>query len=143
MMAMSSRLTKTSAITLYVTLPFGTIPSAFECAFAPNHRKMICGIATNRPSTDTNFACSLALRRKRNSSRSSNTPTSGDTMPTAMRIAEPHRQSVRDVRVVVDRGREERLRTEREVEHPRRPVRQHEPDGKERVDAAETESAKD
>ena len=91
MIAMSSRLTNTSAITLYVTLPLGTMPSAFECALVPNHKKTICGIATNRPSTDTNLADSLAFRRKRNSNRSSSTPTSGETIPTAIRSAEPHR----------------------------------------------------
>ena len=39
-------------------------------------------------------------------------------MSTAKINASGHRPVMRDVRVVVDRGREERLRAEREVEDP-------------------------
>ena len=48
-----------------------------------------------------------------------------------------------DARVVVHRGRHERLRGEREVEHPRRLVGEHETDGDEREDAAERDAADD
>ena len=58
------------------------MPIALAFVFEPNHRNTIWGRATNRPSTDTSLAVSLAVRRKRNSNRSKTKPTSGATMPT-------------------------------------------------------------
>ena len=81
--ARSSRLTNTLWSGLNVWLPWGTMPTALALVFEPNHRNTMLGMATNRPSTETSFAVSLAVRRYRNSNRSNNQPTPGPTMPTA------------------------------------------------------------
>ncbi len=80
--ARSSRVMNTLWNGLYETDPLGTMPVPFDFAFCPNHRKMICGIATKRPSTDTSRAVSLAVRRKRNNPRSRTKPTIGAVIPT-------------------------------------------------------------
>ena len=68
---------------------------------------------------------------------------SGATMPTENSSASVHRPVMRDVRVVVDGGHEERDRPERQVEDARRAVREHQTDRQQRVDAAEAQSEQD
>ena len=80
--ARSSRLTKTLCKGLNVWLPCGTMPTAFAFVSDPNHRNTMLGTATNRPRTETSFAVSLAVRRKRNSARSRSNPTAGATITT-------------------------------------------------------------
>ena len=100
------------------------------------------GIATSRPSVVTNRVIGGAVRRYRNSIRSSAKPSSAENT-SAISTATGIGQVVARPRLVVDRAGRERLRAEREVEDARRLVRQHQPDGEQRVDAAEGETSED
>ena len=83
-----------------------------------------------------------AVRRYRNSTRSSDEP---EHAPRTRARTAPRRgigQVVTRPGLVVHRAGRERLRTERQVEDARGLVRQHQPDGEQRVDAAEGEARK-
>ena len=142
--ARSSRLTNTLWSGLNVWLPFGTMPTRVGLRVRAEPQEHHVGAAaTNRPSTDTSLAVSLAVRRNRNRAGRARSPTPRRDDADREHQRDVHRPVMRDVRVVVDRGHEERDRPERQVEDARRAVREHQTDRQQRVDAAEAQTEDD
>ena len=118
------------------------MPSGWNVVPTSKNSFTISGMATSRPNVVTNRVIGGAVRRYRNSIRSSAIAEYGREHE-----RDQHRDRDREVvtgpRLVVDRAGRERLRTEGQVEDARGLVRQHQTDGEQRVDAAEGETSED
>ena len=141
--ARSSRLTNTLWIGLNVWLPCGTMPTALAFVFEPNHRNTMFGHRDEQTEHRHELRGLARGAQEAEQRPVEQEPDGRRDDADREQQGQVHRPVMRDVRVVVDRGHEERHRPERQVEDARRAVRQHQPDRQQRVDAAEGQAEDD